>query len=195
VREQLKTCLRGIAFLAVVPALVSYRIKSIGVGKDAALESSSQALGLIPGLTGQYLRRAFLSRVLAGCHSHAVIGFGTVFSQSGSRIDENAYIGPHCHLGLVHVESDALIASGVHVPSGRYTHGIDDESMPPREQAGRPIMVRIGSGAWIGSNAVVLADVGAGTIVGAGSVVTRVLPARVVAAGVPARVLRERVVR
>lgn len=191
-RETIKAFLRGIALVAVVPTLVSYRIRSAGVGKDAALEGSSQALGLIPGLAGQYLRRAFLSRVLAACHTHAVIGFGTVFSQSGSRIDENAYIGPHCHLGLVHVERDALIASGVHIPSGRYTHGIDDDSLPPREQTGRPVMVRIGSGAWIGSNAVVLADVGAGTIVGAGSVVTHPLPDRVVAAGVPARILRER---
>jgi acetyltransferase-like isoleucine patch superfamily enzyme len=45
-------------------------------------------------------------------------------------------------------------------------------------------------GSWIGSNAVVMADVGAGCIVGAGAVVTRPLPPRVLAAGVPARVVR-----
>ena len=39
--------------------------------------------------------------------------------------------------------------------------------------------------------AVVMADVGRDTIVGAGAVVTRPLPDRVIAAGVPARVVRE----
>ena len=34
-------------------------------------------------------------------------------------------------------------------------------------------LVRIGAGAWIGSAAVVMADVGANSIVGAGSVVTK----------------------
>ena len=64
--------------------------------------------------------------------------------------------------------------------------------VPIREQPGRKQMVRIGAGAWIGSAAIVLADVGAQTIVAAGAVVTTPLPDRVVAAGVPARVIRRR---
>jgi acetyltransferase-like isoleucine patch superfamily enzyme len=77
----------------------------------------------------------------------------------------------------------------VHVPSGRHTHGTG-EDVPFREQEGVRTLVRIGAGSWIGSNAVVMADVGPGCIVGAGAVVTRPLPARVLAAGVPARVVR-----
>jgi acetyltransferase-like isoleucine patch superfamily enzyme len=50
----------------------------------------------------------------------------------------------------------------------------------------------VGEGAWIGSAAIVMEDVGRGTVVGAGSVVTRPLPDLVLAAGVPARVLRHR---
>jgi virginiamycin A acetyltransferase len=38
----------------------------------------------------------------------------------------------------------------------------------------------------------VLADVGEGSVVGAGSVVTKPLPSNVIAAGVPAKVIRER---
>ena len=53
-------------------------------------------------------------------------------------------------------------------------------------------MVRVGAGSWIGSGAVILADIGKNCVIGAGSVVTRPIPDHVVAAGVPARVVRER---
>lgn len=110
----------------------------------------------------------------------------------GARIDEHVYIGPHCDLGLVHIEHDAMIAAGVHIPSGAYTHGIDVSHRPMREQPGLQRLVRIGAGAWIGNNAVVMADVGEDSIVGAGAVVTRPIPPRTVVAGVPARVIRSR---
>jgi acetyltransferase-like isoleucine patch superfamily enzyme len=93
---------------------------------------------------------------------------------------------------LVHIERDALLAAGVHIPSGPHTHGSADLETPMREQAGERKVVRVGAGAWIGSGAIVLADVGRGAIVGAGAVVTRPVPDRVVATGVPARVIRER---
>jgi virginiamycin A acetyltransferase len=181
-----------LATVAVVPALVSYALRAGVLGRDRALEGSSQALGLVPGVIGQYLRRAFLARTLAFCHPSVTIGFGTLFSSSAARLDEYVYVGPHCHLGFVHLERNVLIGAGVHIPSGAETHGSADFSIPIREQPGRKALVRVGAGSWIGSAAVVMADVGADTIVGAGSVVTGPLPAGVVAAGVPARVIRQR---
>ena len=190
-KELMKALARGAATVGVAPALLSYFIRSLVLGRDRALESSCEALGLIPGIVGQYMRRAFLARTLAHCGANSVIGFGTLFSQAGARIDDYAYIGPRCHLGLVHIEANVLLAAGVHVPSGRHTHGVDP-SAPIHDQQGTPTLVRIGAGSWVGSNAVVMADVGRDTIVGAGAVVTRPLPDRVVAGGVPARVLSHR---
>ena len=187
----LKAVARGVATMVVAPQLISYFVRSAVMGRNRALEGSTQVLALAPGLVGQYLRQAFLARVLDHCAPTAVIGFGTLFSQAGCRIDEHVYIGPRCHLGLVHLERDVLLAAGVHIPSGAHTHGTDLSSAI-RDQEGRPRCVRIGAGSWIGSSAVVLADVGRDTIVGAGAVVTRPLPDRVVAAGVPARVVRQR---
>jgi acetyltransferase-like isoleucine patch superfamily enzyme len=178
--------------VAVSPLLLSYLLWSLALGRDRALEGSSQTLSLVPGLVGVYLRRAFLMRVLAHCHKSATVEFGTLFSQTGARLDENVYVGPRCHLGLVHVERDALLGPGVHVPSGARTHGTADLTRPIREQEHVRTVVTIGAGAWIGSAAVVMADVGANTVVGAGAVVTRPLPADVVAAGVPAKVIKER---
>ena len=191
-RDVVKSAVFWIATAAVSPALLSYAIRRPLIGGDRALEGSTQALALVPGILGQYLRRAFLARVLEHCHPTATIEFGTIFSRTSARIDAFAYVGPRCHLGSVHIERDVLLAAGVHVPSGPNTHGIEDLSKPIREQPGQPRTVRIGRGSWIGSAAIVLADVGADSIVGAGAVVTQPIPDRVLAAGVPARVIRSR---
>jgi virginiamycin A acetyltransferase len=192
-REGTKSLARGVAHLLIAPCVGSFAVRSRLVGRDRALLATSQWLALVPGLPGQYLRRAFLQRAIAHCHHTVVVEWGTTVSRAGTRLDENAYIGPSCHLGLVHVERDALIAAGVHIPSGGVTHNFDDPSVPIRDQERSERLVRVGAGAWIGSAAKVMADVGAGTVVGAGSVVTRPLPPGMVAAGVPARVLRSRV--
>lgn len=191
-RDLIKAVARAIALLAVTPCLCSFALRARLLGRNRALEGSTQWLALVPGLAGQYLRRAFLRQALAACHETATIEFGTIFSDVRSRIDAHAYIGPRCHLGYVHVGPDVLIAAGVHVPSGARTHGFENDTMPIREQPGARTMVRIGSGSWIGSAAVIMADVGDNSVIGAGAVVTKALPAWVVAAGVPARIIRHR---
>lgn len=191
-KEFAKAVARGIATALIAPLLLTYWLRALAIGRDRALEHSTELLSLIPGLTGRYLRWAFLARVLARCSASACIGFGTVFSKAGAKIDDHVYIGPRCHIGLVHIERDVLLAAGVHVTSGGQTHGFADVSTPIRDQPTTHRLVRIGAGAWIGSAAVVMADVGNDTVVGAGAVVTKPLPERVIAAGVPARVLRTR---
>ena len=57
-------------------------------------------------------------------------------------------------------------------------------------EAGRP--VTIGEDVWVGGGAIILPGVtiGARTVIGAGSVVTRDIPDDVIAAGNPCRVIR-----
>jgi virginiamycin A acetyltransferase len=191
-RDLAKLAVFWLATILVAPMIISYHIRAAFIGRNRALEGSTQALALVPGIWGQYLRRAFLARALASCHWTVTVEFGTIFSDASSRLDAFVYIGPRCHLGLVHVERDVLIAAAVHIPSGPDTHGIADLSKPIREQPGRLRMVHIGAGTWIGSAAIVMADVGRDSVVAAGSVVIRPIPDRVLAAGVPARVLRSR---
>jgi virginiamycin A acetyltransferase len=191
-REAAKALARTIATILVTPALLSFAARRLWFGADRALEGSTQSLSLIPGILGEYLRRAFLARTLARCHVSASIQFGTLFSQIEARLDENVYVGPRCHLGLVHLERDVLLAAGVHVPSGGATHGTADPRRPIREQPGAMRLIRIGEGTWVGSAAIILADVGRHCIVGAGAVVTKPLPDYVVAVGVPARVVKDR---
>ena len=191
-KEAFKSAARFIASLAVLPILAGYRFNSLLVGPNRALESASQLLSLFPGITGQYLRRAFLERVLARYHPTTLVEFGTLFSQAGAVLDENVYVGPRCQLGLVHLERDVLLAANVQIPSGGKTHYFDDPTRPIREQGGERRMVTIGAGAWIGSGAIILADVGKGTVVAAGAVVTKPMPDEVIVGGVPAKVIRPR---
>ncbi len=70
------------------------------------------------------------------------------------------------------------------------THPIDAETRRARWEAARPIV--IGDNVWLGGGVIVCPGVtiGQNTVVGAGSVVTKDLPADVVAVGNPARVAR-----
>lgn len=70
------------------------------------------------------------------------------------------------------------------------THPVEADLRLAKWEAARPIT--IGANVWLGGGVIVLAgvDIGENTVVGAGSVVTRSLPADVVAVGAPARVIR-----
>jgi maltose O-acetyltransferase len=69
-------------------------------------------------------------------------------------------------------------------------HPLDAATRISGLESGRPIS--IGDGAWLGGGVIVCPGVTIGerTVVGAGAVVTRDLPADVLATGVPARVVR-----
>lgn len=191
-RNALKLVAHWVAVLVVSPSIVSWHVRSLVMGPDRAIEGSTQFWAIAPGLVGQYLRRAFLCHTLSFCARSATIEFGTLFSSASASIGERAYVGPRCHIGWAVIEADVLVAAGVHIPSGARTHGMDDPSLAIRDQPSSKNPVRIGAGAWIGSAAVVMADVGKDAVVGAGAVVTKPIADRVIAGGVPARVLRER---
>lgn len=88
----------------------------------------------------------------------------------------------------IEVGDDVLIGPNVTLVAG--THPIDPELRARLAQYNLP--VKIGSRVWLGANVVVLPGVtiGEGSIIGAGSVVTKDIPANVVAVGSPCRVLR-----
>lgn len=191
-RDLLKRVALIFATIVVLPALVSYAVRRMFFGPNRPLEGSTQALSLVPGYVGDLLRRAFLTQVLAHCDWTSTVQFGTIFSQAGARIGRHVYVGPRCHLGLVKLEDDVLLAAGVHVPSGAQTHGTSNVDASIREQPQQRSLVTIGEGTWVGSAAVIMADVGRHCVIGAGAVVTKPIPDYSVAVGVPARVVKTR---
>jgi acetyltransferase-like isoleucine patch superfamily enzyme len=192
VRETAKLVVHLLATVVVVPQLLSFHLRALLMGRDRALQGSTQALAFIPGFAGVSLRRAFLAQVLPRCSRLATIEFGVLLSSAEATIGDHAYIGPYSSIGFADIGADVLIASGVQVPSGGHGHGFSDPELAIRNQPTVKACVRIGRNSWIGSNAVVMADVGANCVIGAGAVVTRPIEDGAIAVGVPARVVRRR---
>jgi acetyltransferase-like isoleucine patch superfamily enzyme len=110
-----------------------------------------------------------------------VIGAGS-FLNLGTMIaaQERVEIGDH-----------VMIANGCFVTDA--DHRFDDTTVPVPWQGFTPKgPTRIGDNVWLGAGVVVTGGVSIGerAVIGANSVVTRDVPARTIAAGVPARVIR-----
>ena len=104
------------------------------------------------------------------------IGEGTVIA-AGAIVNPAASIGENVILNTAAgIDHECAIEDGVHIGPGARLGGA----------------VRIGRGAWIGIGATVIQKVkiGEGSVIGAGAVVLDDIPPRVVAVGVPAKVIR-----
>jgi virginiamycin A acetyltransferase len=181
-----------LAFVLALPCYLAYRLGGLMLGPEKVFPGWSQAFGLVPGLCGVYLRRAFYRFVFPRCAADSCLSFGTVFSHPTAEVGRSVYVGVYCCLGDVTLEDDVLIGSHVSIANGGAQHGIERLDAPVREQPGRWPRVTIGRDTWIGDRAVVLADVGKHCVIGAGSVVCNPIPDYAIAVGVPARVVRYR---
>lgn len=92
-------------------------------------------------------------------------------------------------VALVTIGSRTLIGPNVQLYAA--THPINYKERASGLESGKPIV--IGEDVWIGGSAVICPGVTIGdrSIIGAGSVVTKDIPADVVAAGNPCRVIKE----
>ena len=138
-------------------------------------------------------KRALLKGLLGKCGDHVFIEEGVHMSY-GSHVflegsfyanfnlsivdDGNVYIGTDTMLG-----PNVVLCTTGHPADPHYREMVAHYSLP----------IHIGRNVWIGSNAVILPGVtiGDNSIIGAGAVVSRDIPANVIAMGVPCRVVRE----
>ena len=92
----------------------------------------------------------------------------------------------------VRVGKDGLLAAYCYLIGGG--HESADPNQPIQEQQAVSHGVELGDNVWLGAGVKVLdgVTIGADCIVGASAVVSSDVPARSVAAGIPARIIRER---
>lgn len=113
-------------------------------------------------------------------------------------IGNNCLIRAHAHITAVgHIRIGDNLLTGTNILITDNLHGdnsLSDLQMPPRE---RRIVgkgdISIGNNVWLGNNVCVMPGVtiGDGAVIGANSVVTHDIPAYAVAAGIPARVVKQ----
>ncbi len=191
-RRSVKAIANLLAALLVLPVWLGYLLYSITSGQCAAFPGFSQAMSLIPGTTGVFLRRAFYRLVLPRCDADACISFATVFSHPTASIGKTVYVGVGCMIGDATLDDDVLIGSHVSVINGNRQHGLDRLDIPVREQLGVYPRITIGRDTWIGDRAIVMANVGKHCVVGAGAVVTKPVEDYAIVVGNPARAIGSR---
>ena len=125
------------------------------------------------------------------------IGRNTILSCKNGNIhlEERANLGFNCEIfsaDEVRVGKDVMLAAYVYLVGGDHFHDRVDVPVSWQGRTGLPITV--GEGAWLGAHAVVAGGVriGCHAILGAGGVALEDVPDYHVAAGVPARALRDR---
>ncbi len=121
------------------------------------------------------------------CHIEASKPTSTIELGDDVQLNNNAMIkseGPGIKIG-----TRALLGSSVTIYDSDF-----HELHPDRRRGGQPRMgaVELGENVFIGDHVLILKGVriGAHSVIGAGSVVTTLIPAGVIAAGNPARVIR-----
>ena len=111
-------------------------------------------------------------------------------------IGNNCSINSFCHLsgnGGIEIGDNVLIASHTVIVSSN--HIFINTNIPIKNQSETRKLVKIEDDCWLGSGAIILEGVTIhrGSVIGAGSVITRDVPAYSVVVGVPGRIIKKRV--
>jgi acetyltransferase-like isoleucine patch superfamily enzyme len=146
-----------------------------------------------------FFRRYPLSKIVIGNEctflsspNANLIGINRPCMISTMAREAQVRIGSGCGFSGTVIAAFKEIVLGQNVICGANTLITDADWHPEDPRAGIPAPVLIGSNVWLGVNATILKGVhiGENSVVGAGSVVVSDVPANVVAAGNPCRVIR-----
>lgn len=192
-KELIKGILDVLALLICLPLYLAFKLGQWTRGGDRFFWGVSQLLSMVPGLSGNYIRKGFYRMAMTRCDRGATILFGTIFAQADTEIGAGVYIGPFCNIGSSVIEDHCTLGSNVHILSGSRQHDFASVDIPIQQQAGTFEKIRIGEDTWIGNSSVVMASVGKKCVIGAGSVVVGVVEDYSIMAGNPARLIRKRI--
>ncbi|MCQ6560434.1 acyltransferase [Paenibacillus mendelii] len=148
----------------------------------------------LPELPGVAFRYCLLKRLARRCGDNVLVGRGVEIKYPERlTIGSNVSIHKHCYLdayGELDIDDEVSIAHQTSLVS--FQHTWNDESAPIRDNPVVCGKIRIGRDVWIGCGVRIMAgvEIGNRSVVAAGAVVTRHVPSGVVAAGVPAKVVK-----
>lgn len=191
-KEHIKAALNLVCQFLILPLAIPCKLEEWFLSRHAetVFHICTNMVALLPGLPGVFLRRAFYSLTLESCSMHCHIGFGSLFSHRDVTVGKNVYIGNYSMFGASHIGEHCLIGSRVSVLSGKALHMLDENGMWTPFSPDRMTRVTLGRNVWVGEGAIIMADVGEGSMVGAGAVTTSNVRSHIIVAGNPARFVR-----
>lgn len=148
------------------------------------------------GLKGLGIRYALLKTLAKSCGNNVSIHPNVfIFSPDNLELGNNISIHPMCYIeaaGGIHIGDDVSIAHASTILS--VNHKYEDLNMPIKDQGLEFCNTIICNNVWIGARTVVLAGItiGSGAIIAAGAVVSKNVKENNIVAGVPARIIKER---
>ncbi|MCH7407958.1 acyltransferase [Belliella sp. DSM 111904] len=113
----------------------------------------------------------------------------------GLKVGNNSSIGPYSYIGCSgYIEIGDNVMMSPRVSIYAENHNFNDVDKPMIDQGVTRSFVKIEDDCWIAANSVILAGVtiGKGSIVAAGSVVTKDVPAYSIVGGNPAKIIKSR---
>lgn len=141
------------------------------------------------------IRSFFASKTFESCGKNLNIEKGANFGTGeGISIGNNSGIGVNCYIrGPLEIGNFVMMGPEVIILTN--DHKFDSLEIPMCFQgsSGKRKVV-IGDDVWIGTRVIILPgiEIGSGSIIGAGSIITRDVPARAIVAGNPAKIIRYR---
>lgn len=182
----------GLKRLIRLTLALTFAFMALSLTRITMYSYVAQLISLIPFRTGNLVRYYFYKWTLSGCGDDVVISFGTVFSYPDARIGNHVHIGAFNTIGEADIGDYTQTAQFCNLLSGARHHDFSNVDVPIMKQPSRRDRIKLGPDVWVGANATVMADIGKGCVIGAGSIVTKEIGDYSVAAGNPARVIRNR---
>jgi len=164
----------------------------VRVGPDVLFRTISEMLSLIPTVIGYMPRYEFYKRTLKSCGKEVFIWMHVVFVWSDVSIGNYVTINHSTTLYHCDIGDNVMIGEGTELLSGGHYHNFKNTDIPMNRQGGRLKRIKIGNDVFIGARSIVMADIGDGAVVGAGSVVTKPVAPYTIVAGNPAKVIGKR---
>jgi acetyltransferase-like isoleucine patch superfamily enzyme len=166
--------------------------KGVYIGRNAYLWGTPN--GLFIGANTRVMHNAWIN---VNNYSKFTVHNITLDAKYESKIEIGEYciIGAFsCLLGYGHLRIGNYVTISDHCSIMAYNHIFSDKNMRIMDQGVEKQQIIIEDDVWIGSNSVVLPGVriGQGSVIGAGSVVSKDIEPYSITAGNPARVVKER---
>lgn len=187
-RTLIKRLFLVLGIIVTLPLILLCLLEELLCGRDCerVYGFGKELLAAVPTIIGEYLRLGFYRCVCSHISVDVALMYNSMLAHRDVTIGPGVVVGVGTIIGKAVIEEGVLFGARVSLLSGKYQHG-----RPGVRVLGAPkgefASITIGAHSWIGQQSVVMANVGRGCTIGAGSVLMKDAPDNTTFMGNPAR--------